>query len=144
MRRFMPLPWTIVLVVLLAGVYCTIASAATIYCWPGDTCYGTNNADTIYGAPTAADLIYGQDGGDYVEGEGGNDSIFGQGGNDYLIGGRGVNHLHGGRHDDTLDGWGDCLGDEFDGGDGEDTANYMYGAGNSFVGIEHKVRIGTC
>lgn len=87
-----------------------------------DRIYGGAGDDILHGG-NAGDWIHGDDGDDEVYGDLLDDKLYGDEGADYLVGSHGVDHMHGGPGADWLRG--DTNGDDFIGGEGEDTVSFM-------------------
>lgn len=118
----------------------------------GDNLYGNKDSDTVSGGEDAdsvfggqgndvvhgdngSDRVYGNLGDDSVYGDNSTDSVYGGQGNDALYGGDANDYLNGNRGDDTI--WGDGTTssdgsgtDTIDGGDGTDTAVYLFARSN--------------
>lgn len=119
------------------------SASAVIDCQQWVKCIGTDGNNTMEGT-SAPDWIVGLGGADDIYGHDSGDTLEGNAGGDALYGGAGVNHMFGGGGDDWLFSNGSCSPQEFDGGNGWDSATYMAGAGNTFDSVEHRVQMGSC
>lgn len=134
----------IVLVCALTALTFAGTASAVIDCQQGVKCVGTDGDNTMEGT-AAADWIVGLGGHDVIYGKDAGDTLEGNAGNDELYGGWGVNHLFGGGGSDDLFAYQlSCSGQDFQGGADYDVAYYMADAGNSFISVENRVKIGQC
>jgi Ca2+-binding RTX toxin-like protein len=95
-----------------------------------DTLFGGQGVDTVSGGD-GGDALYGNMANDSIVGEAGNDSVFGGQGDDLILGGEGDDMIWGNLGNDTLYGdntwtWGNAGWDTLNGGDGTDTAVFLY------------------
>lgn len=96
----------------------------------GDTIFGGQGADTVSGGD-GIDALYGNMANDSILGDAGNDSIFGGQGDDLILGGDGDDMIWGNLGNDTMYGdatttAGSAGWDTLNGGDGTDTAVFLY------------------
>ncbi|HYH23386.1 MAG TPA: matrixin family metalloprotease [Azospirillum sp.] len=95
-----------------------------------DTLFGGQGNDTVSGGD-GSDVLYGNLASDRLVGDSGSDTIFGGQGDDVILGGDGNDALFGNLGNDTLYGdnattAGNAGWDTIDGGDGTDTAVFLY------------------
>ncbi len=92
-----------------------------------DVLRGDANSREPGGTEGGDDIIYGGDGNDRIGGKGGNDKLYGEAGDDFIWGDAGDDLIWGGLGNDTL------VGDDFSGGNGNDTFVVAVGEGTDTI-----------